>query len=89
MTFNLQPVNDEYINREESALKTKKKVPCLLVANMTQNKWNHLPKVEVEIPRTHKQLTTYEPPRGVGTVSKPSTAKANKRQNLKNSKYLL
>lgn len=61
MNFNLSTSHHEYQDREQEGLKAENKVP--IIANLSQNKWSHLPKVDVEIPRTHKQLTSYEPSR--------------------------
>jgi hypothetical protein len=78
MNFNVPQFEGEYELREQLATNFVKKVPSLIVAGLSQNKWKHLPRVDIQIPRTHKELTTFEPARRVNAVSKKPIGSINK-----------
>jgi hypothetical protein len=40
--------------------------------------WSHLQKVEVEIPRTHKQLIKFDPPKGIKSAKRPRNNKKSR-----------
>jgi len=73
MTFHISSPHQEYQDREQDALLVDKKIPIL--SNLSQNKWSHLPSVNVEIPRTHKQLTKYQPHRVISSVQSKRSEK--------------
>ncbi|CAI2383747.1 unnamed protein product [Moneuplotes crassus] len=65
MNFNLSCKNSAYIDREQRAREEGGKVP--FINNLSQNKYGHLPNIQVDIPRTHKELTAYNNPRGTSS----------------------